>query len=220
MNFKLNYVTLSNNRLKIFGGISHTVLPDFQIKGIKSIEYSNSEKAIFITFEPGYTFTTLNNEKTLTVKPIPTGIFGKRIIIDPGHGGHDPGAIGPSGLREKDVNLAIAKLLKSELEKAGAIVLLTRDQDYFLELNERTDIANNSNFDAFISIHCDSYTSTSKGTSTFYNDRVNFNGPKSILLGQAVQKHLVSSIGTTNRGVKEQEFYVNRMNELPSILVK
>jgi len=118
------------------------------------------------------------------------------------------------------VNLSIAKLLKTELEKAGAIVLLTRDNDYFLELSERTDIANNSSFDAFISIHCDSYKSTSRGTTTFYNNRVNYNGPKSIQLAQAVQKNLVNSIGTFSRGVQEQEFYVNRMNELPSILIE
>ena len=220
MNFELSYTTLSNYQLKIFGNISSVEIPNFKINGIKSIMYNNSDKSIVVTFEQGYTFTTKNNDGTLSIKAIPKGIKGKKIIIDAGHGGHDPGAIGPSGVKEKDINLAISKLLKSELEKLGAVVVLTRDQDYFLQLSERTDIANMSDFDAFISIHCDSYLSTSQGTTTFYNNRVNYNGPKSIQLAQVVQKNLINAIGTTNRGVQEQEFYVNRMNELPSILVE
>ncbi len=81
------------------------------------------------------------------------------IVIDPGHGGHDPGAIGPSGLKEKDVALKIAKALKKKLEKDGKQfgvekVYLTRENDRFIPLEERTGIARKLGADLFISIHC------------------------------------------------------------------
>ncbi|KPD00142.1 N-acetylmuramoyl-L-alanine amidase LytC precursor [Geobacillus sp. BCO2] len=97
---------------------------------------------------------------------------------------------------------------------------LTRSTDIFLELSERTWIANSSDYDAFISIHADSYSRTSRGTTTYYNVSSNFNGPKSEQLAAIVQKHLVQQLGTYDRGHKTQDFYVNRKNELPSILVE
>jgi N-acetylmuramoyl-L-alanine amidase len=221
--FKFSYSTLSYNRLKLSQGITDVELPAFKVKGIKSIEAiqsSASEKSVILSFEPGYTFTIRDYKDKVTIKVIPTGLLGKKIIIDAGHGGKDTGAVGPTGLMEKEVNLKTALLLKSELEKSGAIVTLTRSTDVFLELSERTAIANSSNADAFISIHADSFSTSSKGSTTYYNTTVNFNGPKSEELAQAVQKNMVDSLATYNRGVKEQEFYVNRMNELPSILVE
>ena len=77
----------------------------------------------------------------------------KKIVIDPGHGGRDPGAIGVSGLREKDVCLDIALRLKTVLESDGFDVSLTRDNDRFIELKERAVFANRRNADLFISIH-------------------------------------------------------------------
>jgi N-acetylmuramoyl-L-alanine amidase len=81
------------------------------------------------------------------------------VVIDPGHGGHDPGAIGPTGLKEKDVTLAIAKALKNKIEQVGgdfgiSRVILTREDDRFIPLEERTGIAKREHADLFISIHC------------------------------------------------------------------
>lgn len=84
-----------------------------------------------------------------------------KICIDPGHGGRDPGAIGPTGLREKEVTLAIAKLVEKLLQPVGA-VRLTRDKDVALgpeqrsDLNERIRISNQFEADCFVSIHADS----------------------------------------------------------------
>jgi N-acetylmuramoyl-L-alanine amidase len=80
-------------------------------------------------------------------------------VIDPGHGGHDAGALGPTGLKEKDVNLKIAKALKSNIEQDGqnigiTRVILTRNDDRFIPLEERTAIAKKLNADLFVSIHC------------------------------------------------------------------
>ena len=79
------------------------------------------------------------------------------VVIDPGHGGVDPGAIGPSGLREKDVTLRVAKVIRDELLASGRVrVALTRDDDRYLVLRERYGIARRLHADLFISIHCDS----------------------------------------------------------------
>jgi N-acetylmuramoyl-L-alanine amidase len=77
----------------------------------------------------------------------------QRIVIDPGHGGRDPGAIGPSGLTEKDVVLKIAKGLRNKLKNEGYEVFLTRERDVYLPLEERTAIANTKQADLFVSIH-------------------------------------------------------------------
>ncbi len=96
----------------------------------------------------------------------------QRVVLDPGHGGHDPGAVGPAGLREKDVTLDIAHraapLLAREL---GISTLLTRDTDQFVPLAERTARANAFQADLFISIHCNaSEEQASSGIMTFILD--------------------------------------------------
>ncbi len=96
----------------------------------------------------------------------------RRVVIDPGHGGHDPGAIGPAGLREKDVTLDIAHraapLLAHEL---GLTTLLTRDSDDYVALDERTARANAFSADLFVSVHCNaSENPVSRGVMTFVLD--------------------------------------------------
>lgn len=84
------------------------------------------------------------------------GLKVRRVVIDPGHGGHDSGAVGHSGNQEKDISLAISKKLAKELEKAGLEVLLTRDDDTFVRLEDRATFANDAKGDLFISVHCNS----------------------------------------------------------------
>ncbi|MDR0966358.1 MAG: N-acetylmuramoyl-L-alanine amidase [Myxococcales bacterium] len=85
---------------------------------------------------------------------VQAGLKVKRIIIDAGHGGHDTGAIGKAGTREKDVVLSIALKLQAKLEEAGYDALLTRSDDTFVPLEERARFANRNKGDLFISIHC------------------------------------------------------------------
>jgi N-acetylmuramoyl-L-alanine amidase len=96
----------------------------------------------------------------------------RRVVLDPGHGGHDPGATGPSGLREKDVTLDVAHraapLIAREL---GIATLLTRDTDVFVPLDERTARANAFGADLLISIHCNANEDGSgRGIATFVLD--------------------------------------------------
>ncbi|MBN1913261.1 MAG: N-acetylmuramoyl-L-alanine amidase, partial [Candidatus Omnitrophica bacterium] len=78
----------------------------------------------------------------------------KKIVIDPGHGGSDPGAIGRSGTKEKDLNLDMAKRLASLLRQEGAEVIMTRTDDTFIPLARRVEIAHDSKADLFVSLHC------------------------------------------------------------------
>ncbi len=79
------------------------------------------------------------------------------IVLDPGHGGRDPGAIGVRGTHEKDVTLAICRAIRQQIEAArgGAKVVLTREGDEFLSLRERVDLAHEARADLFVSIHAD-----------------------------------------------------------------
>jgi len=82
------------------------------------------------------------------------GLKMRRVVIDPGHGGRDTGAIGPRGVREKDVALAIARTLAARLRALGFKVILTRKDDSYVSLDERTRIANQARADLFVSVHC------------------------------------------------------------------
>lgn len=96
------------------------------------------------------------------------GLKVRRVIIDAGHGGHDTGAIGPTGVREKDVALAVVLKLKDKLEALGLEVVLTRDDDTFVALDQRTRIANKEHGDLLISIHCNAAPSKNlRGVETY-----------------------------------------------------
>lgn len=112
---------------------------------------------------------TSHGDRTLTRT---LGLKVGRIVIDPGHGGHDLGTIGPGGLQEKNLVLSLARGLQKVLqEKLGAEVILTRDGDKFLSLEERTSIANDHRADLFISLHANSSRIHSiSGVETYYLD--------------------------------------------------
>lgn len=105
--------------------------------------------------------------------PPPPRITGRNdrplVVIDAGHGGVDPGAIAPNGVREKDVTLAVARAIRDELIRGGRVrVALTRDDDRFLVLQERAQIARGLKADLFISIHADSAPNTGATGATIY----------------------------------------------------
>lgn len=140
-----------------------------------------------------------------------------KIFIDPGHGGNDSGAVGPTGLREKDVNLNIAINVRQILENFNIDASLTRSDDSRVELLERVKMANNSSTDYFISIHINSATnSKATGTETYaYPYSV-----KGIELAKHIQNNLVNEIGLSDRGVKTADFYVLRETNMTSALVE
>ncbi len=165
------------------------------------------------------------------------GLAGKTVVVDAGHGGPDGGATNKAlGVREKDVNLAVALQLRTLLEKQGARVLLTRATDAeavpaavrerppagvdagHLDLWYRSDLANRSGADAFISIHANS-GGTGNGTETYYCS-LNLNASRSAELARLVQKELVLALGRKDRGVKDERFYVTRTAQPPAVLAE
>ena len=97
------------------------------------------------------------------------GLSASRVVIDPGHGGHDPGTMNKGGLREKDVVLDVSQRLRKLLERDGFEVVMTRDRDVFIPLEERTAIANSKGADLFVSIHVNAARSTKpRGTETYF----------------------------------------------------
>jgi len=140
-----------------------------------------------------------------------------KIMIDAGHGGKDPGAIGPTGLREKDVNLPVATKIAELLKAAGVLVRMTRSSDDYVELKDRAAAANNWGADYFVSIHCNSFTSpTAHGTETYC---YKFGG-KGEALAKAIQNELIAVTNRTSRGVKEGNFYVLRETKMPAVLTE
>lgn len=120
--------------------------------------------------------TTVPKSKPSELKPAPNPSVGltpirktkKIIVLDPGHGGKDPGAISKSGKYEKNLTLAMAKETKPLLEAAGYKVVLTRDKDIALALRRRVEIAHEADADLFISIHADSAkNSSARGLSVY-----------------------------------------------------
>ncbi|MCE9670131.1 N-acetylmuramoyl-L-alanine amidase [Myxococcus stipitatus] len=96
------------------------------------------------------------------------GLKVRRVVIDPGHGGHDTGAIGKGGTREKDVALSISLKLASQLRERGLEVVLTREDDRFIRLEDRAQFANTERGDLFISIHCNAAVSRKlRGIETY-----------------------------------------------------
>lgn len=175
------------------------------------------QKYYFVTTSQGY-----------IVRWLEPGLAGKRIAIDPGHGGQDPGATGRHfGLLEKTVNLDVALALKQLLENAGAEVFMTRSTDtrvdassHKADLYKRRDIVREYSPDLFISIHNNSWrTNDAYGIETYYNPSF-INSWQSICAAQHVQSSLIKAFPDRhNRGVKTKRDIVLQVEE-PAVLAE
>ncbi|WP_172250526.1 N-acetylmuramoyl-L-alanine amidase family protein [Saccharibacillus deserti] len=138
----------------------------------------------------------------------------KVIVIDAGHGDHDPGAVGNS-LREKDANLGIALKVEAILKKNPKVdLVMTRSDDTFLELKERVRVAQNVNADVFISIHNNSGSAAANGTETYYQ-RAN-----SKTLATTLHKYILEATGFKDRKVQYGNFHVIRETTMPAALLE
>lgn len=141
---------------------------------------------------------------------------GKTVVIDAGHGGSDPGTSG-NGIVEKNLALELAKETKRQLEQAGFKVIMTRSTDEFIELKERTDIANKSNSHLFLSIHANS--GGGEGIETWWYS----GGPKpneSKKFADDVQSEVIKETNARDRGTKDGNLHVNRESNMPSALIE
>lgn len=150
---------------------------------------------------------------------VPRGRF--RVVIDPGHGGPDPGAVGIGGLRETDVVLDVSLQMARLLQARGVDVVLTRTTEVDVDLPPRVALANASNADAFVSVHANALSMDRpdvNGIETFY-----FEGgtSRSRALAAALQQQMLAiSPGSPDRGVRTARFFVIRRTVMPSALVE
>jgi len=156
-----------------------------------------------------------------------------KVVIDPGHGGSDPGAVGVNGLYEKTVNNDISYRLKDILLAKGYEVVMTRDVDKTMSLQARVEFARSADADLFVSVHANAHPSSAvRGTMVLYHDASNPNpsypaspemkalSPESKRLAQHVLSSMLEQVPNTNRGLLQSSAYVVRMGNIPSILVE
>lgn len=206
--------------------------PDSLISSVGISKDSNSGTQIMLTLKPGETLGGYYIEKTGTglelkirrkaaVKNLGLPLSGITIMLDPGHGGSDPGAIGPLGwvYAEKDINLDLAQKLERELEALGARVFLTRGNDMYVSLNDRLAMSRLMLPDLFVSLHSNSMPddvdiSKVDGFSVWYRE------PLSAPLVELLYDHVTSSLNRTKKGMHVRNFYVTRGTWTPSILLE
>jgi N-acetylmuramoyl-L-alanine amidase len=138
------------------------------------------------------------------------------VMVDPGHGGKDPGAVGIGGLREKDVILPIAQEVAALLEKQGVQAVLTRNSDYFVDLAPRVTMAERVNANLFVSIHANAISLSRpdvNGLETYYFS----SGQR---LAQTIHNNILQTVPVQNRGVRRARFYVLRKTSMPAVLVE
>jgi len=138
------------------------------------------------------------------------------VMIDPGHGGKDPGARGIGGIEEKNIILPISQQVAQILEKNGVQVVLTRSSDYYVSLQGRADMANRANADVFVSIHANSMGMERpdvNGLETYYYET----GKQ---LADTIHKNILREVDVDDRRVRRARFFVLRKTAMPAVLVE
>lgn len=160
------------------------------------------------------------NGQNLTIELVaPKEKYEQIIVLDAGHGGSDSGSTG-NGIKEKDVNLNQAKAIKDYIEQNSNIkVYMTREEDVYPGLRDRTNLANQIEADMFISVHNNSFNTESKGTEVLYYPSTT--DPRSKTMAEIALKHIVEECGTYNRGVKSRpDLVVLNTSKMPAILLE
>lgn len=225
-NYKVDYnennrminITVSKDSIEETSGEMN--IQDGMVDNIKFTE-SGSDVKIAVKLSRKLIVEDLNkgngNSIKLKIEREATGKPSDRVIvIDPGHGGVDPGAVS-NGIKEKDIVLDVSKKVESLLKQKGYNTLMTREDDTYISLGGRANLANGEDADLFVSIHANSYSGTAaKGIEVLHNGDT-----KSKALAQDLQDELVKGTGATDRGIKHRpNLAVLRQTKMPSSLVE
>ncbi|ADL08520.1 N-acetylmuramoyl-L-alanine amidase family protein [Thermosediminibacter oceani] len=210
--------------LDIFGARLSASAPEVPendyVKSVRVSQFSTNPDTVRVVFDlkTDVHYQVYKDGSNITVNFSPTGnpLKGRIIVIDPGHGGSDPGAV-YSGVNEKDLNLDIALRLKKLLEENGAKVLMTRETDIYVNLYTRAGIANEAGADLFVSIHNNSINNPAiSGTQTLY-----YPTPEKKAFAQTIHKAVVETLGLPDKGLIERpNLVVIRETKMPSALVE
>lgn len=219
-------ITIPKNAVDLTEGSSS--IRDNLVDSIKIVEDSSDMKVI-LQFTKNIEYNLLSNDidnkVVLQIKGKSNQKPGERVIvIDPGHGGAQPGSISPNGVKEKDINLEISLKVERELRNAGYNIIMTRDEDSTLGLSERPAIANENFADLFISIHGNSFTNSAvNGIEVWYvtaaSDSEKEKGQ--VKLAKDVLDEMIKETGANNRGVKKSSgLVVLKQSKMPAILIE
>jgi N-acetylmuramoyl-L-alanine amidase len=157
----------------------------------------------------------LSKMRGTEISKTPLPLRGYTIMIDPGHGGRDPGYIGKSGILEKNLTYRIALRLYKQLNNAGARVVMTRNGDIEIKNRGIVELANSRGTDLFVAIHLNSFTSPKiRGCETFYYTQ------QSNRFAKVVQKYLSRTTKMKDRGTHRVTYYVVHHTIMPAILIE
>ncbi len=224
--FTFHYTTSASGAVNAAGS-------DVISGGAWSLDAQNQTATLTLSLrEPGKYYGYILRYDTdgtmvLTVRKRPKTLSGAVVMLDPGHGGIDSGALGFSGaVHESQVNFALAVAIKNALERRGATVWFTRTSDVYLSLEERKTFARSLNPDVFLSIHCNAADNTSRfGTAVYYYRPMSF--PLASALNQQLSSLFkntfyagTSKSGNVGAGAVFHPFSVTRLEECPSVLIE
>jgi len=210
-------VELEASKLQLIGITPNTW--EMKFIGLESNSFISIEEGNILRNSIKRTFEKIKIQD-LEITSLPNVPHGKyKVVIDPGHGGSDPGAVGINGLRETDIVLEVSKKVSEFLKNKGVKTILTRNYERTLDLQPRVSKANNSKADAFVSIHANATRGKRKdvnGLETYY-----YSGYKGYSLAKNIQKQiLIVSPQSPDRGVRRSRFYVIRKTSMPAALVE
>lgn len=210
-------------------GTARTMVPvRFVVESLDAaVNYDQARRIVDITpplwQEPDNTDNPVEPAPEPEPEPIPppgideNGNLLRRVVLDPGHGGSDPGTNG-SGYDEKDINLAVSLKLQTELQNAGFEVIMARSDDSYLGLVERAALTVQEDAPVFVSIHCNSAANipSANGIETYAAPEDNDDAE----LAGYIQKELIAATGAKDRGVKTSALVVLTHNAAPACLVE
>lgn len=139
------------------------------------------------------------------------------VVIDPGHGGRDPGAVGIGGLQEKGIALSISQQVAAILAQQGIQVVMTRDGDYFIDLDPRVQLAERVDADLFVSIHANAINLSRQDVNGF---EIYYHSDAGLRLARTIHNSVMQMLNPRDRGVRRARFYVLRNTSMPAVLVE
>lgn len=172
--------------------------------------------SIIVSLKSDTPYAVIGEENQIRIVMAKLSINDAKVVIDAGHGGRQPGAIGPSGLMEKEVNLEVVLKLRKLLANAKVETVLTRCEDKTVGLYERAQLANAVRADIFVSVHANASArrGSRSGTETYYRN------PFSRRLAEVMQEEMVKVLKRKDGGVRNANFVVVRETVMPAVLVE
>ncbi len=203
---------LENMQIELLQGVGLKLIIPLQKDALLNCYLGSDGKSFRFTLKGSKISSELYKQSRVVILPKFDGK--KKVVIDPGHGGSDYGAI-RCGINEKDINFDIAKRVQAILSSKGISVTMTRVTDDFISLQDRTNFCAEICPDIFVSIHVNSSSKEGiSGIETHYYHQ------ESIELAQTVHSCMISQIKAKDRGLFKSKFYVINHTEVPSVLLE